>query len=603
VHSQLYKSDRYSYGARIWHLYSPPPVDGVLVSVSTIRGGKLRRMVERGAKELLRMPRGMPLYGDCGAWQYRYLDDPPHRVEEVLELYERLGVDYGVTVDHIALFGDPGRRMGLTFRNAVEALELWRKRGYGYELLAAVQGVEVEDYTTMFKDLYARGFRAFAVGGLAKRSTEFVGRLTSKLLQLVKELRDVQLLHFLGVTRTRLVPLLNELEDYVATVSFDNATFLRMAWSRAVGNYVLPDGRVYTAIRVQEGGERVLKLLRDYDAGAVGLGEVVEVLKEYTARTGDSEYLPYYVATLRDSPWRECTCPVCRSLGVDVLVFRGNDRNRRRGFHNVYVFSKLLRSRRLGDVRFTLVKASYPAAEDLVAEALAGEVSRTRRVLVLAHCTAEKSVDPETLRRLGLPVPSFDVEREPYYREVLKSFVRSAVEMYRGTFAAVRNLVRKIRECGRHVDLYIISARYGLVGENDPVVPYDATLKGMSARQIREWAERRSLTQKLDSLTRSGGYDLIIAVLPKEYAIAVLEFLRNPSAKTIAIIPRGVASALGDKVLALPGGSLPRRLKYIKELTKAFERSCTTGLERWVQAKVSNPKLSPPRNDKRETKP
>ena len=591
VHSQLYKSDRYSYGARIWHLYSPPPVDGVLISISTVKGSKLRRMVDRGAKEFLRIPRGMPLYGDCGAWQYRHLDDPPYRVEEVLELYERLGVDYGVTVDHIALFGDPGKRMELTFRNAVEALELWRRRGYRYELLAAVQGVEVEDYITMVKDLYARGFRTFAIGGLAKRRTEFVGKLVSKLLQLVGELRDVQLLHFLGVTRTKLVPLLSELENYVATVSFDNATFLRMAWSRTVGNYVLPDGRVYTAIRVQEGGEYILRLLRDYDAGAVGLSKVVEVLKEYTARTGDTEYLPYYVATLRDSPWRECACPICRSLGVDVLIFRGNDRNRRRGFHNVYVFSTLLRSWRLSDVRFALVKASYPVAEDLLAEALAGEVSHTKRVLVLAHCTAEKSVDPGTLRRLGLPVPSFDVEREPYYRGVLKSFVRPAAEMYRGTFAAIRNLVRRIRECGRHVDLYIISARYGLVGENDPVVPYDATLKGMSAQQIREWAERRSLLQKLDSLARSGGYDLIIAVLPKEYATAVLGFLRNPPAKTIAIVPRGVANALEGKVLALPGGSLPRRLKYIKELTKAFERSCVIGLERWVQTKVSNPKI------------
>jgi hypothetical protein len=588
VHSQLYKRDRYTYGARVWHIYNPPPVDGVLVSVSTVKGGKLKRMVERGAKEFLRMPRSMPLYGDCGAWQYRYLDEPPYKVEEVLELYEKLGVDYGVTVDHIALFGDPRRRMEVTYRNAVEALELWRRRGYGYELLAAVQGVEVEDYVAMFKDLYTRGFRAFAIGGLAKRSTDFVEKLTSRLLELVRELRNVQLLHFLGVTRARLVPLLKELEDYVATVSFDNATFLRMAWSRTVGNYVLPDGRVYTAIRVQEGGEHLLELLRGYDEGSVDLGRVVEVLKEYTSRTGDSEYLPYYVATLRDRPWRECGCAICRSIGVNVLIFRGNDRNRRRGFHNVYVFSTLLRGGDFNNVGFRLVRLSYPASGDLLAENLAREVSRARRVLVITHCTAEKSVDTATLRRLGLPVPSFDLEREPYYREVLKDFVKPASEMYRGTFKAVRKLVERIRECGRHADLYIVSARYGLVGEADAVVPYEATLKGMTMQRIREWAGKRSLLQKLNNLAKSGGYDLIIAILPKEYAVAVLDFLRNPPVKTIAVVPRGIAKALGDRALTLPGGSLPRRLKYIRELIKAFERSCTVGLERWVRVRFGN---------------
>ena len=47
--------------------------------------------------------------------------------------------------------------------------------------------------------------------------------------------------------------------------------------------------------------------------------------------------------TLEARPWEACPCPICRDAGVEVLIFRGNNRNRRRGFHNTYVFHKLFR--------------------------------------------------------------------------------------------------------------------------------------------------------------------------------------------------------------------------------------------------------------------
>jgi hypothetical protein len=42
--------------------------------------------------------------------------------------------------------------------------------------------------------------------------------------------------------------------------------------------------------------------------------------------------------TLQDQPWKSCGCVICEAIGVEVIIFRGNDRNRRRGFHNTYVF-------------------------------------------------------------------------------------------------------------------------------------------------------------------------------------------------------------------------------------------------------------------------
>ena len=37
-----------------------------------------------------------------------------------------------------------------------------------------------------------------------------------------------------------------------------------------------------------------------------------------------------------------CACDICRRDGIQVVIFRGNNRNRRRGFHNTYVFYRLL---------------------------------------------------------------------------------------------------------------------------------------------------------------------------------------------------------------------------------------------------------------------
>ena len=50
----------------------------------------------------------------------------------------------------------------------------------------------------------------------------------------------------------------------------------------------------------------------------------------------------HYEATLKAKPWNDCGCEICEEHGIEVIIFRGNNRNRRRGFHNTYVFYKLL---------------------------------------------------------------------------------------------------------------------------------------------------------------------------------------------------------------------------------------------------------------------
>ena len=48
-----------------------------------------------------------------------------------------------------------------------------------------------------------------------------------------------------------------------------------------------------------------------------------------------------------DLAWKHCGCTICKEIGIEVVLFRGAERNRRRGFHNLAVFCQRL-GRELG---------------------------------------------------------------------------------------------------------------------------------------------------------------------------------------------------------------------------------------------------------------
>ena len=47
--------------------------------------------------------------------------------------------------------------------------------------------------------------------------------------------------------------------------------------------------------------------------------------------------------TLKKQPWKYCKCKICQQAGVEVIIFRGNNRNRRRGMHNLSVYGDRVR--------------------------------------------------------------------------------------------------------------------------------------------------------------------------------------------------------------------------------------------------------------------
>jgi hypothetical protein len=66
---------------------------------------------------------------------------------------------------------------------------------------------------------------------------------------------------------------------------------------------------------------------------------VIEALKNYQEFfSARRDYSAAYREILEDTPWKRCPCGICSATGIQVAIFRGSERNKRRGFHNIYTF-------------------------------------------------------------------------------------------------------------------------------------------------------------------------------------------------------------------------------------------------------------------------
>jgi hypothetical protein len=149
--------------------------------------------------------------------------------------------------------------------------------------------------------------------------------------------------------------------------SFDSTSPLRRAFKDDIDNYYTPH-RTYTAIRVPQiqmhaglkqrlrsgvadlGEARRLEqacltTLTAYDHRRASLEKTLQALCAYTAYLGELlDRADAYGALLSDRPWTRCPCGLCADIGIHIVIFRGAERNKRRGFHNLFVFSERMRS-------------------------------------------------------------------------------------------------------------------------------------------------------------------------------------------------------------------------------------------------------------------
>jgi len=390
-YSEPHKENPYEHDVYAHQLFREVPYDGILFSLSVFQSkislnnngkGYLIRN-HANIKDYLKIPQGSTLevMGDCGAFGYVKEKEPPqpfYSVENVAELYDKLGFDYGVSVDHLVVDyifikdektgkrrkkilskKEKDRRIHITLKNAEMFLKLHRKRKYNFIPVSVAQGYDLDTYEKSVKALVDMGYEYIGIGGLVQYNTEFI----LKVLKKIQPFIDGVKIHLFGVSRPK------HLKDFenLGVTSFDSASFFRKAWLRSGQNYLAPNGRWYTAIRVPQASDprilknadlngfsldelramekKALQALIKYDQGLMNLDDVLDVVLRYDKlllrNTDNSNFRGKYRKTLLDMPWKTCNCDICKNIGIHVVIFRGCNRNKRRGFHNIWALRKL----------------------------------------------------------------------------------------------------------------------------------------------------------------------------------------------------------------------------------------------------------------------
>ncbi|WP_375502646.1 tRNA-guanine transglycosylase DpdA [uncultured Jatrophihabitans sp.] len=362
------------------------PFDGILVSKAIVDGlpgatGKYtvaqrQRFYRAGVQKFFRLDRtdGTPIdtLGDCGAFTYVRDDVPPYTVDEVIDFYDGAGFNLGISIDHVVLGydinadQDPAhplrrewqRRQDLTIELAAEFRSRARTRKVHFQPIGVAHGWSPSSYASAVQALQRIGYTRIALGGMVPLKTRDI--LTC--LQAVRAVRRPRTqLHLLGITRCENV----EAFAAAGVTSFDSTSPFRQSFKDDTDNYYALN-RTYTALRVPQVDanpklkariragqvpqaeairleQHCLTSLRGYAQGTTSIDTVLQALGEYDQLCdGRKDRTAAYRDTLENQPWKTCACGLCRELSIEIAVFRGAERNKRRGFHNLHVFRQRL---------------------------------------------------------------------------------------------------------------------------------------------------------------------------------------------------------------------------------------------------------------------
>ena len=259
---QTQNRNPYEHDAYHYELYGKLSCDGILVSKSVVEDKVQKRELARkvGIHKYLRLPRNVPVMGDCGAFNYITEHMPPYETSEILHYYQDLDFDIGVSIDHLIvpgilkrnryyllkdnnwheinreefdrlekesdsivkkrrtktnqlqLFSDSivlaneehidekerKRRYDLTIENARLFIEGHRNGSFSFTPIGAAQGWDPNSYASCVDEYQRMGYRYIALGGLVRSTTaEIIG-----VLEAVSKVRKRGTkLHVFGVAR------------------------------------------------------------------------------------------------------------------------------------------------------------------------------------------------------------------------------------------------------------------------------------------------------------------------------------------------------------------------------------------------------------------
>jgi hypothetical protein len=374
------------------------PYHGMLVSRGIVGDGPVKgkyteaqamRFRRVGAREFLRLNTpefaDLALFGDCGAFTYVKDDKPPYTPADTMEFYDECGFTHGCSVDHIIFDFDETvkgmeggnaearRRFDITLENAAEFLKEASQVGR-FTPMGVVQGWSPSSMAEAARRLVAMGYDYLAIGGMVPLKSEQIKRCLAAIRGAVPASTR---LHILGFAKA------DDIHEFASfnVTSIDTTSPLLRAFKDDKQNYWLGDGpklTYYTAIRVPQAIENprlqrhvrqgdfkaeeltrmetnALAALRAYDHDDQDLESVLETVLAYNAVLATGQAYEHvrsnptmeklrgrYRTTLADKPWRHCACTICKDVGIEVMIFRASNRNKRRGIHNLAAFKTVV---------------------------------------------------------------------------------------------------------------------------------------------------------------------------------------------------------------------------------------------------------------------
>jgi hypothetical protein len=399
----LFGKNREPYWSDVFphEIMDEPPYDGLLVSrgivgdhlVSGIYSmSQAMRFKNVGARKFLRYDKPQfknnPIFGDCGAFSYHKMDEPPYEALDTVEFYSDGGFTHGCSIDHIIfefddkLKGMEGgsenalKRYNITLDLAKSFFDESKQLGNGFTAIGVVQGWSPGSMANAAKKLVSMGYEYIAMGGMVPLSAPAIKLALQSVRKVIPKKVKI---HILGFAKAEQIHEFRELN----IASFDSTSPLLRAFKDSKRNYYLPKKKMglnyYSAIRIPQatGNEKLKRLvkagiykqedlisqekkalikIRAYDKGEVDIEETLQAIMAYTwpllrdekredknIQSKLDKIQENYRHTLSNRPWMQCQCSICRALSIEVVIFRASNRNKRRGIHNLGVFYQYLK--------------------------------------------------------------------------------------------------------------------------------------------------------------------------------------------------------------------------------------------------------------------
>lgn len=372
----LQRTDKYPH-----EMFEKKPYDGMLVSRAILADGvyktagaysimQSQRFKREGVHKFLRYTNG-PIFGDCGAFSYVNMDYPPYECDEMVDYYQQCGFTHAFSIDHIIFEYDPRfdydpdyvindemkKRFEITQNNAKEFLLISREKKVSFEPIGVVQAWSPKSMQDAAQNLVKMGYNYIAIGGLVPLDVNQCEEIVAAVRQAIPN--DIKI-HLFGFAKAK---QLNRFLKYDIT-SFDSTSPLIRAFKDNKYNYYSPTEH-YTAIRVPSSDgtaalkrkissgvlsqdkaqfleKETLKAIRGYANSTITLDEVLIAIEAYEKLFKDKIPIDRYRQTLQHRYWEKCQCEICKDVGIEVAIFRNSNRNRRRGFHNLWQFMREL---------------------------------------------------------------------------------------------------------------------------------------------------------------------------------------------------------------------------------------------------------------------